>query len=217
MQIRLENIGKYKVPPETRGGKCLEIGANVGSFTEKYKDHFGVIHYYEPVRKCFEIIQGKIKSDNIVGFNLACAKRSGNEVEIIMHQNNDSGSCALKNEITSVHEEWDKTNVIQKVQTISLEDCISKIGGSVDYCKSDCETSEYNIFYNQDLTPIKYLAIEIHHQIGIQKWRNLLAYIQKTHGIIKGNVSYSERQNKEFLFKRKQHIIVKNPKTGVWA
>lgn len=37
MHIKNYNLGNYIVPDDTKGGVCLEIGANVGSFTKNTK------------------------------------------------------------------------------------------------------------------------------------------------------------------------------------
>jgi FkbM family methyltransferase len=202
MKIRNYNLGKYIVPEETKNGVCLEIGANVGSFTEKYASHFKLIHFYEPITDCYNIVKDKTQSKkHIVGFNLAGYNESGQYKDLILHKNEDSGSTALKTEI--LNHEWEN-ELAQKVKTISLKDMIKNLNvNEIDYCKSDCETSEYHIFINSDLTKIKYLALELHHQIGIKKWNELLNYISKTHNLINGDCTYAQGINRELLFKRR--------------
>jgi len=41
----------------------------------------------------------------------------------------------------------------------------------------DCETSEYNILINKDLSNIEFLSIEIHWQLGKERWDELLKHI----------------------------------------
>lgn len=41
----------------------------------------------------------------------------------------------------------------------------------------DCETSEYNFLMDKDLSNIKYLAVEIHWQIGRNNWYKLINHI----------------------------------------
>ena len=202
MNIRNHNLGNYIVPHETLGGVCLEIGANVGSFTKKYANHFSVIHYYEPLTECFNLIKDKVQRfSHIEGYNLAGYSTSGETLAMVLHHNGDSGSTGLKTD--SLNGEW-TDSIVQKVSTISLRDMLSKFSSSeIDFCKSDCETGEYFIFMNSDVTPINYLALEMHHQMGVEKWKALLEYLEKTHELVSGNPAHTPGLNKDLLFKRK--------------
>tara|TARA_R110000868_G_scaffold315517_1_gene576390 strand:+ start:390 stop:1022 length:633 start_codon:yes stop_codon:yes gene_type:complete len=206
--IQQNNLGNYIVPEELRGGVCLDIGANVGSFTCKYKDFFGLLHYYEPITDCFNVIKEKLEVSNnpltnVVGFNKACYSTSGQELEILLHINNDSGSSAIKTNLTEQHEEWKDGAVIQKVSTVSLEDVIKEIGGDIDYCKCDCETSEYYIFMDKDLSSINYIGMEIHWQMGQEYQLNLFKHFSKTHRFVMGHGGYTYGINREILLQRK--------------
>ena len=86
--------------------------------------------------------------------------------------------------------------------TISLEDILIQCGGNITYCKSDCETSEYHIFLNKDLTGIMYIGMEIHHQMGPQKQAELIKHILTTHDLVYGSHGYTPF-NREILFRRK--------------
>jgi FkbM family methyltransferase len=202
MIIRDHNLGHYIVPDETSGGICLEIGANVGSFTEKYANHFSVIHYYEPLTECFNLIKEKLQRFNhIKGYNLAGYNTSGETLAMVLHHNRDSGSTGLKTD--SLNKDW-TDDIVQKVSTISLKDMLSKFSSSeIDFCKSDCETGEYYIFMNSDVTPINYLALEMHCQIGVEKWNALLEYLEQTHELISGDRNHTPGLNKDLLFKRR--------------
>ena len=201
MNRRNLNLGKYIVPEDTRNGVCLEVGANVGSFTEKYMFHFNTIHYYEPLTECFNYIKSKIGSySHIVGQNLAGYKTSGEVLNMLLHQNRDSGSTGL--ESPTLNEEW-TDNIIQSVTTIALEDMIANLEvEEIDYCKSDCETSEYSIFLGKDLSKLKYIGIELHWQMGHEKYNELVRYFLLTHELIHGDATYTPHTNKEVLFKR---------------
>lgn len=201
MKIKEHNLGNYIVPQETKNGVCLEIGANVGSFTTKWANHFEKIYFYEPLSECFNIVQNKTKQfKNVYGYRLAGYKESGIEKKMILHKSEFSGSSGLESD--TLNEDWVET--IETVTTISLVDMIDKMNvKTIDYCKSDCETSEYHIFMNQDLSLIKYLGIEIHAQMGKERWNELISYIENTHNLISGNRIWSSTRNSEFLFKLK--------------
>lgn len=198
--IRPYNLGKYRLPEDITGGVCLEIGANVGSFFDKYSSFFSKIHYYEPISECYDICQEKSKKYNhITGYNLAGYSESGTVHELVVHQNKDSGSTAVKSPI--LNDEWSDI-VIQNVNTISLEDMIKNLNVEyIDYCKSDCETSEYHIFLNKDISKIRYIGMELHWQVGYDRWYELISYIEKTHTLIYGNNTYTTGMNKDVLYK----------------
>jgi len=74
----------------------------------------------------------------------------------------------------------------------------------------DCETSEYNFLMNKDLSNIKYMAIEIHWQMGEKNWYKLIHYILNyfNHKTPSNNptgssLSYSVGRNKELFFESK--------------
>lgn len=201
ININPHNLGNYIVPRDTKNGICVDIGCNVGSFTKKYCNHFSKIFYYEPFIECFNICQAFSKNyDHIKGYNLAAWSKSGSTVNILAHENKDSGSSAI--ESASLNNEWSKKNIVHSVATISLEDILIKCGGSITYCKSDCETSEYYIFLGKDLMNIMYIGMEIHHQMGQEKQLELINYILKTHDLIYGSLRYTPF-NREILFRRK--------------
>ena len=202
MNIRNYNLGQYIIPNETLGGICLEIGANVGSFTEKYANHFSVIHYYEPLTECFKLIKEKLKGfSHIEGYNLAGYSTSGETIDMVLHQNQDSGSTGLKTD--SLNKDWTE-EVVEKVLTISLKDMLSNFPSSeIDFCKSDCETGEYYIFMGSDISLINYLELEMHHQMGVNKGNTLLNYLGQTHELISGDCKHTQGSNKDLIFKRR--------------
>lgn len=48
-------LGNYVVPEDCRGGTAVDVGANIGNFEEKYHDFFGKIHFYEPIKSCYNL------------------------------------------------------------------------------------------------------------------------------------------------------------------
>ena len=201
MKVKKHNLGHYTVPKDTKNGVCLEIGANVGSFTTKWADHFSKIHFYEPLTECFDIVKSKTEGMiNVHGFRMAGFNESGIKKHMILHKNEYSGSSGLESD--TLNEDWVET--IETVTTISLVDMIEKMNvKTIDYCKCDCETSEFHIFMNQDLSMIRYIGIEIHNQMGKDKWNKLINYFEKTHELVSGNRKWRNGHNSEFLFKLK--------------
>lgn len=202
ININMYNLGNYIVPSDSFGGTCIDIGCNVGSFIKKYVHHFKKIYYYEPITQCYNICKDFSQNyDHIYGHNLAAWSESNKIMNIISHFNKDSGSSAVDSFI--LNDEWKSSDVIQSIQTISLEDIVKSTGSQeITYLKCDCENSEYFIFMDKDISNIKYIGIEIHWQMGLSKQNDLLNHITKTHDLISGSKEYT-LYNREILFKRK--------------
>jgi|GEM_PF-2442177 len=200
MIIREYNLGRYVVPKDARNGICIDIGANVGSFINKYASFFKLIHYYEPLEQCFRICQN-LPYSNLVGFNEAVYHTSDERLPMILHANHDSGSSALSTD--AVNSNWSKNDVINFVDTVDLARVLERAGGSVDYMKIDCETSEYHFLINKDLTPIKHIGIELSWQYGQERHSELVEHILKTHDHVTGNINWYYDKNTEALFTRK--------------
>lgn len=200
--INQYNLGNYHIPSDSKGGTCIEIGANVGSFFSKHSNHFSVIHYYEPVKECFDICKKKSdKLNNVTGWNLAGYHTSNLQINLINHKQRMAGSIAVEDLNNG---DWLKDEIVATPYTISLEDIVNQFESkSIDYIKLDCENSEYHILLNKDLTPFKYIAIELHWQMGEDKWYQLLNHIKLTHNLVYGDSKWSVEQNKDLFFQRK--------------
>lgn len=196
------NLGYYIVPEETKNGVCLDVGCNLGDFTNKYKNHFSKIYFVEPQIQLFDALQTRFLNDsNITGFNKAVWSESDEKVELLYHPNNDHGSVAVKGDF--INNDW-TDKVVNVVETISLEDLLNTIGEvEIDYLKIDCETSEYPFLINKNLNMFKFIGMEIHTQLGLDKYNELLNWIGQTHTLVNGDATYSPTHNKEILFKRK--------------
>jgi FkbM family methyltransferase len=200
MIINEENLGYYIVPEDAKG-VCIDIGANIGGFLKQYHEKFEVIYAYEPIKVLYEkILNYNFK--NVIIYNEAVADYFG-ESEIVLHFNNESGSSSLKKVVDDIIEIKEWTNsVINKVNIIDIEEVIKRTGSeNIDYMKIDCENSEYLILLNKDLSKIKYIGIEIHHQMGENKWNELKEWVSKTH---EGFPNYT-KTNLEVLLTRKNN------------
>jgi len=191
MKINLNNLGKYHVPQSVKGGVCLEIGANVGNFFSKYKDFFKKIHYYEPVNETYNICLSKSNSmDNVTGYREAASSKDGENLEIVAHENNDSGSCSVKDG----KRDW-TDKVIASCSSVSLKTCIGRLEvEEIDYLKIDCECCEFEFMLDKDLSNIKHIGMELHWQKGKELWNKILEHLRKTHVII-GDTNFVENRN----------------------
>jgi FkbM family methyltransferase len=202
--IPKQNLGNYIIPNDVAGGIAVDIGSNVGGFLQSTVNIFSEIYYYEPIKACFDICREfSDKYGHIHGRNVAVFKDRVN-CKIVMHNNCLAGSSAidcLDNEILNL--EHKNNGIINEVSTVTLEDIHNHVGDrNIDYLKCDCEISEYDIFMRQDLSWIKYLGIELHWQMGEEKFNELITYICKTHNLLYGNPSFPGMyNNRELLFR----------------
>jgi len=199
INIPHHNLGAYIIPEECKRGTCVDVGANVGSFTLLQAGSFKTVHYYEPYEECYNVIYEKVKGlDNVTGWQEAVYYEDETEVSLVHHSNFDAGSNAIKTD--AINKDWG--DELQKVKTVSFSTILERIGGHIDYLKVDCETSEYYFLIDQDLKEVDYIGIELHHQMGKYKYDLLLTHLAKTHISI-GDCRWEEGLNKEVLFKPK--------------
>lgn len=193
------NLGEYFIPIECQKDVCVDIGANVGSFTLAQAQSFKTVHYYEPFEPCFNLIKQKTNNmANVTGWMEAVYLEDNKSLFLMSHFNQDSGSIALKT--ACLNEHW--TKEIGVANTVSLRTVLSRVGGHINYLKIDCETSEYYFLMLQDLSNIDYIGIELHWQMGVDKYNNLVHHISKTHSIL-NDYSWVYDTNKEVLCKLK--------------
>jgi FkbM family methyltransferase len=193
------HLGQYTVPNECNKNVCVDVGANTGNFTVSQISVFNVIYFYEPYTPCFDTVTKRVENEKkVLGFNEAVYSEDNLKIPMIAHGNMDAGSNALKTD--TINDDW--KYVLDEVTTVSLETILSRAGGHINYFKIDCETSEYHLLINKDLTPIDYIGIELHWQMGKEKYDYLISHIQKTH-TTNDNILWEYNTNKEVLFKNK--------------
>lgn len=199
INIPEHNLGAYTIPDECVKNVCVDIGANVGSFTLSQANNFQILHYYEPFEECYNVISEKVDGlKNVTGWREAAYFEDNTTVSIIAHQNLDAGSNAIKTD--TINGDWKEE--IGFVKTVSLPTVLERVGGHIDYLKIDCETSEYHFLIGRDLSKIDYIGIELHWQMGKEKYDYLLEHITKTHNT-SGDYAWEQGVNKEVLFKLK--------------
>ena len=198
MHIKEHNLGHYIIPARIRGGVCVDIGANVGSFLLKVKDLFTEIHFYEPYPDAFVIACQRTKQfAHIKGYCEAVFNEDGCFLDLLSHRNRESGSNGLKTDSLNAH--W-TSEVVGMAVTVSFSTICSRLQSKlIDYLKVDCETSEYYFLMDQDLTNVAYIGIELHWQMGSARYSELLAHLFKTH-VCSDDYGWGEERNREVLF-----------------
>jgi FkbM family methyltransferase len=202
INIPSKNLGSYDIPGNCGRGVCVDIGANIGDFTIAHASSFTSLHFYEPYTPCYDLVVNRTAQfSNVVGWNEAVYKSDDEVVSIVAHNNYDAGSNAIKTDV--LNDDWVES--VQQISTVSLPTIIERVGGHIDYLKIDCETSEYYLLIHQDLSNIDYIGIELHWQMGKERYDELIAHINKTH-TTNGDFEWLHDANKEVTFSNKKMI-----------
>lgn len=145
----------------------------------------------------------KLKEKFIQNFNIKiehyAVSNKSNEVHKLVKykESKDDGSFAILRDSTK--EKWDESELICEAKSINIEDVIINCGGKIDFLKIDCETSEYEFLLGKNLSNIKYIAIELHNQLGIEKYTELYNFLLMTHKCDE-KCNFIQNQNQEILF-----------------
>ena len=160
----------------SRVKRAIDIGANIGLFTEWVLDRFGsdteVISVEPNSRaiRAFEFLHNK--KPNVKLFKLAVSEKSGDILDLGINP---------ENSLISSSDNFENLSLIEKVQTISLNDLMSEAGwGECDLLKIDVEGAEYDIFKSvsvEDLKRFKYILMEFHYNEG--RLRSILNKIKE--------------------------------------
>lgn len=203
MSVNAESCKKsYPVTNEHGKSIAVDVGANIGGFSMAYHKVFDKIIYFEANPETFKIAQSNLKSySNVIGYNYAVSDEPNKIIPLFNHLNKDNGSVTCSpSVIKSKHPEWN--DIIGEIHTISINEIYDMIGGEmIDYLKMDCENSEYEILLNKDLSRIKYIAMEIHWQMGQEKHNELLEYLSRFFSI-SGNSSFTKGYNQLIYLKK---------------
>ena len=181
-------LGNYLIPPDCQGGVAVDIGANIGNFSEKYSEVFSKIHFYEPISSCYELCMEKLKYlKNVEGFHECVSSSDGEETGVRMNSLDpyETGCVVDMPHLNLIDPEKRVfKEPFEKVRSVSLEKVLERAGGRIDYLKVDCEGSEYYVLNKKDLSKVKYIAVEFHGNLGQERWRELCLWLNRTHMIV---------------------------------
>lgn len=177
--------------------QVLDIGCNVGGFSEAFKDRFYNILAIDA--SLYNIEKYKSRHFHRV-LHRAIYSKDGEFAKLKKYMgdgNNDTTSANFS--ITGfVYEHnnhgW-RGDEYEEVETISLETII-KMVGNVGLLKIDVEGSEFDFLYKKDLSKIKFITGEFHNFLGSKKHKLLFDWIGKTHQQI---YSTGNGKNSHFL------------------
>lgn len=155
---------------------CVDVGANVGSFSYYAAPHFKNVYAFEAVQSTFETARDNLQNaSNVELYNLAAYNVDDKDVTITEHTSGLSGDSSIyaNNNNESLQSE--------SCKTISLEGIFDLCDiDFIDYLKVDCEGAEYDLLYNKDLSQINFMVMELHPgYLGESKTSELLQHIEK--------------------------------------
>ena len=149
-----------------RVNSAIDIGANVGLFTEWVLDRFGSdtkVIGVEPnssAIKAFKKLHER--RENVILAEYAMSDKSGEKIKMLVNPDNSL--------ISSIEGTGNGYTEEQEVETMSLSDLLNTYGLSeVDLLKVDIEGAEYQMFSvvsGDEIRKFKHLLIEFHNNRG---------------------------------------------------
>jgi len=137
----------------------IDIGANVGLFTQWALDRFGrdiEVAAVEPNPEAIKSFK-RTHSDNLVKLFEGAVSSAEGELELGVNPENSL--------ISSVHtdKEWSKNKNTIKVKAFTISSIIEQMGWTeIDLFKMDIEGGEYDIIKSLESFPFKFMLIEFH-------------------------------------------------------
>jgi len=169
-QIEGDIAGSYPINgiqenlPAYEYNVAVDLGANIGLFTEQAVRVFKNVYAFEAVSGLagMTLIRTMKQSKNHTTrvYNLAASSETGKLVKIHKAKSNHIGDSSL------LYDEKTCSNDFEYCMTISLEDIFKLIGHDyIDYMKVDIEGSEFDFLNNKDCSNIGVITMEIHSDI----------------------------------------------------
>ena len=183
--------GTYIIPDEINKHIAVDLGSNMGFFVVEHHDTFKSLYaieasyenFVETLKRVIALNLKEGKAENVVCFNLAAGKETGEIIKVYKHDSNgNSVSPMTETEMfTSQYPQWDESKeTYHKVTSISLEGLYNLLGVDyIDYLKIDIEGAEYPFLLGQDLSRIGSLALELHGTLGPAKKEEMKKYLER--------------------------------------
>ena len=164
----------------------VDCGANIGGFVNAFIDRFDKFICIEASSYNVEQVKFNHK-DNLNKIDLiqkAVSDESFKTVKLMKYVN-DLGDDSPSGCFGTIEYQFDNgagwsDTIYEEVQTISLEEILSMVGGKIDLLKVDVEGAEYDFLNKKDLSNIKYITMEIHNFLN-DKREELINWIETTH------------------------------------
>ena len=162
-KVRFEEcLGSYPVFRDRKLAVCVDIGANIGCFSIFGSPFFENIYALEPVEQNFNIMNKIIShlgKNNIKTYKIGVSDKNSKNIKIYNQHGRSGDCCIYKSDSKNGQKEYQS----ETIEVVDFETLFSMLNVDfIDYLKIDCEGSEYSFLYNQDLSRVGTIAIEIH-------------------------------------------------------
>jgi len=191
--------GKYLIPEQISRNVAIDLGSNVGHFSQDNFMEFDSIfaidasyqNFRETLKRIMEINESDDMAYNVSCFNLAAAKNCGEVIKVYKHAwNGESVSCVTVSDMLTKQygDVWypaptsgpNNGEPWHNVYTISLEGMYRFFDiDYIDYLKIDIEGAEYDFLLDKDLSKIGAMGLEIHGTLGKELKDKLKEHISK--------------------------------------
>ena len=148
---------------------CLDLGANMGEFTEKLARTGATVHAYEPDPHCFAALQARFADRPNVHLHNAAVARTAGFATLRRAINFDEAPDALSQGSSIVVQDpalYQAEGI--RVRTVAFADLVTSFGQPVAIVKMDIEGSEFDILeqilQEGDRFPIQSMFVETHER-----------------------------------------------------
>jgi FkbM family methyltransferase len=161
-----ETSAVYPPPPDhilsTENTLCVDIGANVGAFSFAAAQHYKNVVALEPVEKNYQLLE-KVKHleklENLEVLPLAVGAEDSTDRYIYVDDNLSGDN--------SLYDTPAVTGQKQRINMVSYQSLTAMLREEyeapyIDYLKIDCEGAEYEFLWDEDLSNVKTIIMEVH-------------------------------------------------------
>lgn len=142
---------------------CVDIGANVGAFSFYASPRYDHVLALEPVDKNYKMLKKVKESEGLHNVDLLqMAVGASDSVDREIYVDSTlSGDCSLYNAAATPDADKQTINMVSYRSLLSI--IHQKYGThEIDYLKVDCEGGEYEFLWQEDLSNIKTIIMEVH-------------------------------------------------------
>ncbi|MDI9617678.1 FkbM family methyltransferase [Methanothermobacter sp.] len=156
--IEIFVLEDYKFHELDRGDVVIDLGASVGDSSLYLAKEGYVVYAFEPLPQIFEIGRENIKMNPQLASKINYINKAVSCKKGVLKMGYDG---VEKSHYSSLYTEKNK---MVSVDTITIDEIVSKINSKPKGLKVDCEGCEYEIMDNLDLSGFREIIIEYHPQ-----------------------------------------------------
>jgi FkbM family methyltransferase len=200
-----QECSDYPIPSDIDIKTCLDVGCNVGGFVNAWKDKIEEFYCVDASESNIKQIKENTKDfqNKITIIRKAVYKKSNETLTLRPYIGTDvvcnSGSFGTTNFVydNNGHGWRDDSGLTESVDTINIEDLTSNAlekmnAEEIDLLKVDVEGAEYDFMMDKDLSPFKYIVMELHNFLSkmpssikeVNQSDALHQHILKTHKMV---------------------------------